>query len=592
MHPAAIPGKLSPAPSGGTARRPRREDGPKFRTQDRLPLYKLFLTLRYLRKRRIAYFAIAAVVLCTAMVVIVMSVMGGFLDQLKFKARGLLGDIIVDNYSPSGFPLYEEFIADISDPNQWPEIAKATPVIYSFGLLRFQGSTLTSAAQVVGIRLEDVYVVNAFKSSLYYEKYYPGTTTLAEQRQPVLGFDLQHPAVEWRDEKGEVMVRGPRPVLPPPYQAALEQSWGAGVRDAETTDNYWTATCRAYGGPIIAGEYKALENEALGPPEMTGEPYPGLIIGRDIIAERQADGRYQRYWQRPRGCVMSLTLVPVSLAGTLDTPIKQPFRYADDSRTGIYEIDSRHVYCDFDLLQKLLQMQRTERKSDTGEVIGTVPGRCSQIQIKLHDQVKGRPVDPYAVAKRLETLYQGYSLDRRFNLTLDDLQLIQRVHAKTWEESQAHIIAPVEKERQLVTILFGIISLVAAVLVLCILYMIVLQKTRDIGIVKSIGGSSAGVAAIFVTYGAAVGIVGSIVGAALGTLFVHNINRIQDFLVWAFGWRVWDRSVYSFDDIPSTVRPGEVLFVVAAAIAASTIGALAAAWRAGGMQPVEAIRHE
>jgi len=592
VHPAAIPGKLSLAPSGGTARRFRRKDGPRFRTQSRLPLYKLFLTLRYLRKRRIAYFAIAAVVLCTAMVVIVMSVMGGFLDQLKFKARGLLGDIIVDNYSPSGFPLYEEFIADISDPNQWPEVVKATPVIYSYGLLRFQGSTLTSATQVVGIRLEDVYVINAFKSSLYYEKYYPGTTTLAEQRQPVLGFDMHGPPVKWRDAQEKGMADGPRPLLPPTYQQALEKSWAAGVRDTETADNYWTTTCRGYGGPVIAGEYKTLENEAFGPPEMTGEPYPGLIVGRDIVANRLPDGRYERYMQRPRGCVVSLTLVPVSLAGTLDTPIKQPFRYADDSRTGIYEIDSRHSYCDFDLLQQLLQMQRTERKNDAGEVVGTVPGRCHQIQLKLRDKVNGKPVDPHAVAARLEKLYQSYSLDRRFDLALADVQLLQNIHVKTWEESQAHIIAPVEKERQLVTILFGIISLVAAVLVLCILYMIVLQKTRDIGIVKSIGGSSAGVAAIFVTYGAAVGIGGSIVGALLGTLFVHNINRIQDFLVWAFGWRVWDRSVYSFDEIPSTVRPAEVVTVVVFAIAAATIGALAAAWRAGGMQPVEAIRHE
>ena len=75
-------------------------------------MYKLFLTLRYLRKRRIAYFAIAAVILCTAMVLIVMSVMGGFLDQVKIKARGMLGDLIVDNRWYSGFPFYDEFITD------------------------------------------------------------------------------------------------------------------------------------------------------------------------------------------------------------------------------------------------------------------------------------------------------------------------------------------------------------------------------------------------------------------------------------------------------------------------------------------------
>jgi lipoprotein-releasing system permease protein len=162
----------------------------------------------------------------------------------------------------------------------------------------------------------------------------------------------------------------------------------------------------------------------------------------------------------------------------------------------------------------------------------------------------------------------------------------------TWEESQAHIIGPVQKERMLVTILFAIISLVAVALVLCILYMIVLQKTRDIGIVKSIGGSSGGVAAIFITYGAAVGLVGSALGLTLGTLFVWYINQVQDFLVWAFNFRVWDLAVYSFDEIPHAVDPKDAAVIAAIGILASTTGSLAAAWRAGSMQPVEAVRYE
>jgi lipoprotein-releasing system permease protein len=163
----------------------------------------------------------------------------------------------------------------------------------------------------------------------------------------------------------------------------------------------------------------------------------------------------------------------------------------------------------------------------------------------------------------------------------------------TWEQTQAHIIVPVEKERGLVSTLFGIISLVAAVLVLCILYMIVLQKTRDIGIIKSIGGSPIGVALIFLGYGAAIGLVGSALGTVLGCYFVTNINEIQDFLTSLNpAWQVWDRAVYSFDQIPNTVRTADAVTVVVAAVAASTLGALLAALRAGFMQPVEALRYE
>ena len=550
-------------------------------------MYKLFLTLRYLRKRRIAYFAIAAVLLCTAMVLIVMSVMGGFLDQLKFKARGLLGDIIVDNRSYSGFPLYEEFIADVS---QWPEIAKATPVIYSYGLLRFQDTTQTNMVRVVGLRLEEVYEVNAFKQSLYYEKYYPGTTHLGEQQQPLLGFDRSK-LIELRDDQGQLIGQGPQPLLPPAYQAAREQSAAAGVTDDETAETELVKICRENGLTPLAGVYERVDD--FGPPGLTGDPRPGLIIGRDIVAKRLPDGRYERFYPYARGCVATLTLLPVAESGSVDTPVKQPFRYVDDSRTGIYEIDSQHVYCDFALLQKLLRLDAAERVDpQTGATVGLIAARCSQIQIKVREHVNGQPVDVKALAGRLRDHYHGLANDPRFQVDGKDKALIWTIDALTWEQSQSHIIAPVEKERQLVTILFGIISVVAVVLVLCILYMIVLQKTRDIGIVKAIGGSPLGVACIFLVYGAGIGVVGSALGAALGFYFVRYINNVQDFLAWAFQWQVWDRSVYSFDEIPNTVRPLDLVTVVLVAIFLSTLGALLAARRAGLMQPVEALRHE
>ena len=144
----------------------------------------------------------------------------------------------------------------------------------------------------------------------------------------------------------------------------------------------------------------------------------------------------------------------------------------------------------------------------------------------------------------------------------------------------------------LVTILFGTISLVATVLTLCILYMIVMQKTRDIGIIKSIGGSSAGVSLIFVSYGAAIGIVGSVLGLVGGFYFVKYINEFQQALILIHpAMQVWDRSVYSFDEIPNTVRTVDLVRVGTVAIVTSIVGAFAAARRAGAMHPVEALRY-
>ncbi|MBU0616517.1 MAG: hypothetical protein KKI02_02245, partial [Planctomycetes bacterium] len=239
-------------------------------------MYKLFLTLRYLRKRRIAYFAIAAVTLCVMMVLVVMSIMGGWLEQVKLRARGLLGDVIVDNASYSGFPLYQEFIDEIS---AWPEVVKATPVLYSWGLYQFSDTSRNGYVRVVGIRLHDVYEVNAFKDGLFYERFYPGTTTLEPQQQPIIGIDLTRDPVPIPGQDWYL----PHLLLPPPYQAALEQSRAAGLVDDDSTETSLNRRLALAGQPLIPGVYETPAGPDQ-PPMMIGDELPGIIIGRDIIA--------------------------------------------------------------------------------------------------------------------------------------------------------------------------------------------------------------------------------------------------------------------------------------------------------------------
>src|SRR5262245_53310574 len=97
-------------------------------------MYKLHLILKYLRKRRIAWVSLIAVTLCTAMVLVVISVMGGWLRMFRESFHGLSGDIIVHGDSLTGFPHYEEMIQKIE---ALPEIKKngAVPTIETFGLI-------------------------------------------------------------------------------------------------------------------------------------------------------------------------------------------------------------------------------------------------------------------------------------------------------------------------------------------------------------------------------------------------------------------------------------------------------------------------
>src|SRR5205085_7484634 len=127
------------------------------------------------------------------------------------------------------------------------------------------------------------------------------------------------------------------------------------------------------------------------------------------------------------------------------------------------------------------------------------------------------------------------------------------VRSDAWFNSQptAKFLAAVEHEIVLTTLLFTIISVVAVFLIFCIFYMIVVEKTRDIGIIKSVGATSGGVAQIFLGYGLAIGIIGGGLGLLAAWLIVHNINELHAWLGRAFGIAIWDPQVYAFDTIPN-----------------------------------------
>ncbi len=519
--------------------------------------YSAFLAARLLQRKRIAFFSVGAVTLCVAMLLIVVSVMGGFVETIRNRATGLLGDLVMDG-DLRGFPYYAEFIEEL---RARPDVQQATALIHSYGTLRFEKGD-TFPVRIWGVTLDEYVQVNNFGRDLWYERRYPGTTVLTPIGQPEYGFDKETGA----------------PVLPEPYESALKR-W-LETQPAETREEFARIPGGYFPGP---GVYAVSDDEA-GLPGITGKEYPGIIIGRDIFLRRLPSGEYQRSERFPRGCKCAVTMLPLSRTGQLltESPPSPAFRYIDDSRTGIFEIDNKNVYVDFKVLQEKLAMTAAPRADGSG----TAPPRCSQIQIKLKPGVN---LD--AAKARIDALWLEFI--RRMPGDRDDQQMARNVRVSTWEELQADYIAAIQKEKVLVVIMFSVISLVAVFLVLCIFYMIVIEKTRDIGIIKSVGGSAEGVAAIFLTYGAAIGIVGSALGTLIGYHFVRHINDIQDWLARLNpSWRVWSPETYSFDKIPDVVQTSDMIQIGVAAVLASIIGAVVPAIRAARTWPVEALRYE
>jgi lipoprotein-releasing system permease protein len=162
----------------------------------------------------------------------------------------------------------------------------------------------------------------------------------------------------------------------------------------------------------------------------------------------------------------------------------------------------------------------------------------------------------------------------------------------TWEQKQGALLAAVAIEQSILNMLLFFIIAVAGFGILAIFFMIVVEKTRDIGVMKALGASTAGVRGIFLGYGLLLGLVGSGVGMAFGLAFVANINAIEAQLSRVLGHRVFDDTVYYFNEIPTLVEPWTVAWIVCGALLIAIVASVWPAQRAAKMHPVKALRYE
>jgi lipoprotein-releasing system permease protein len=161
-----------------------------------------------------------------------------------------------------------------------------------------------------------------------------------------------------------------------------------------------------------------------------------------------------------------------------------------------------------------------------------------------------------------------------------------------WRQRNATFFNALQVERNVMFLILTLIVLVAALNIVSGLIMLVKDKGRDIAILRTMGATQGAIMRVFFNTGAAIGVVGTLVGLLLGTVICLNVESIRRFLSWLTNTELFSPELYFLSQLPADMDVGETTAVVVMALALSFLATLYPAWRAARLDPVEALRYE
>ena len=196
---------------------------------------------------------------------------------------------------------------------------------------------------------------------------------------------------------------------------------------------------------------------------------------------------------------------------------------------------------------------------------GTVPG----IRLALKDLYQAPQVSKALVAE----LGAGYRAD-------------------DWTHTQGSLFSAMKMEKTMIGLLLLLIVAVAAFNIIATLIMVVADKGGDIAILRTLGATPRQIMAIFMVQGSVIGLVGTLIGTALGVLAALNVSALVAWLESFAGQQVMSSDVYFISSLPSDLQWLDVVLICSAALILSFLATLYPSWRAAQVQPAEALRYE
>lgn len=492
-------------------------------------MYRWFLSWRYLVTRRTNFIGIVGITVAVGALIMILSIMTGFLVEARAMLRGSLSDVIV---TPAMFGRGEHGETVPQTPHAALELIRAdervsaaTARLTWWGLLAGAGSSAQrSAAYLSDSQAEGLNAVQLI-----------GVDVTTREQFALFGASvvLRALGIPWR-----------APVLEGEFDTTEL------LADLEREPHPWRR-----GAPVAE-------------PRLPFDPPPSAPrAGRRLASVLVGEQLFSRLGLRQGGELKVLTVVPDPVTGELVTSDRD-YLVAGTFRSGENGVDIGRIYLDRRELWDLLGRRHT----------------YSEILVKLKDFER----DGAAVQRDLVRELGAASLI--IPVDFDPRTAADQV--RTWEDFRRVMLSAIENERVLLGIMLSLILVVASFTIFAILTMMVTEKRRDIGILTAVGASPRGLLFTFLTIGFWNALLGTGFGALFGILGASYINEIERFLSGALGIEIFNRNVYIFDTIPAVLDPLAIAAIVSGAFGITLLFAAIPAWRAARLDPIVALRYE
>jgi lipoprotein-releasing system permease protein len=183
--------------------------------------------------------------------------------------------------------------------------------------------------------------------------------------------------------------------------------------------------------------------------------------------------------------------------------------------------------------------------------------------------------------------YQAPEVQRELEQALG-----QNYGVTTWMQENSAILGALVVEKNVMFYLLFFIVLVAALCILSAQITFVVQKTREIGMLKALGATNLQISGIFLGQSAIIGVLGVLAGCGLGILALAYRNEFLHFMNRLTGWELFPASIYGFGELPAVIAPRDIAVICVSSFVICILGGVLPALRAGRLKPVEALRYE